>query len=129
MIKSEVEFNVLPGANAATVALINSGLNTDHFLFYGFLNSKSSARLKELDTLKSFPYTMIFYESPYRILKVLEDMKTVFGDRNISVSRELTKMYETTYRGKISEVIESVHEKGEFVIVVEGNTEEEESAE
>lgn len=126
LIKSGVEFNVLPGANAATVALINSGLNTDHFLFYGFLNSKSSARLKELDTLKSFPYTMIFYEAPHRILKVLEDMKTVFGDRNVSVSRELTKMYETTYRGKISEVIENVHEKGEFVIVVEGNTEEEE---
>ena len=53
-------------------------------------------------------------------------MKTVFGDRNVSVSRELTKMYETTYRGKISEVIESIHEKGEFVIVVEGNTKEEE---
>lgn len=125
LIKSGVEFCVLPGANAANVALICSGLNTDHFLFYGFLNSKSSARVKELESLKSFPYTMIFYEAPHRILKVLEDMKDVFGDRNVSVSRELTKMYETTYRGKISEVMEQIFEKGEFVIVVEGNTEEE----
>lgn len=126
LIKEEVEFSVLPGANAANVALVSSGLNTNHFLFYGFLESKKSSRIKELQKLREFPYTMIFYEAPHRILKVLEDMQEIFGDRRVSVSRELTKVFETTYRGKLSEVKDKITEKGEFVVVVEGNFEKKE---
>lgn len=124
LIKQNIEFRVLPGANAANVALVTSGLNTEHFLFYGFLNAKSSVRKKELEELKNFPFTMIFYEAPHRIIKVLEDMKEIFEDREISISRELTKMYESAYRGKISVVMDNIVEKGEFVIVVEGHKEE-----
>lgn len=125
LINSGLEFTVLPGANAANIALVASGLDTEHFLFYGFLNSKTSARKKELENLKQFPYTIIFYETPHRILKVLDDIEEIFGNRKVSVSRELTKVFETVYRGKISEIKENILEKGEFVIVVEGNNEEE----
>lgn len=113
----------LPGATAFVPALIMSGLDTEHFLFYGFLNSKDSKRKKELESLKKIPYTLIFYEAPHRILDTLESINEVFGDRFISISREISKMHEEIYRGKISEVIkELICIKGEFVIVVEGNS-------
>lgn len=121
----ENNYNVvsLPGATAFVPALIMSGLDTDHFLFYGFLNSKDSKRNKELESLKNFPYTLIFYEAPHRILSTLEAILLVFGDRNISISREISKMHEEIYRGKISEVVKELEcIKGEFVIVVEGNS-------
>ena len=121
----ENNYNVvsLPGATAFVPALIMSGLDTDHFLFYGFLNSKDSKRNKELESLKKFPYTLIFYEAPHRILSTLEAILLVFGNRNISISREISKMHEEIYRGKISEVIKELEcIKGEFVIVVEGDS-------
>lgn len=118
----------LPGATALIPALIVSGLNASKFLFYGFLNNKVSKQKKELEELKNNPYTMIFYESPHRIDKTLEIMKEVFGDRNISISREISKKFEEVYRGKISEIMIEIKEaKGEFVIVVEGQTRHEES--
>lgn len=119
---SDNNYNViaLPGATAFVCALIASGISPQPFLFYGFLNSKDSKRRDELEMLKDNEYTMIFYESPHRIMKTLNMMLEVFGDRDISISREITKKFETVYRGKLSDVIRNVPEKGEFVIVVSG---------
>jgi len=111
----------LPGATALIPALIVSGLNASQFLFYGFLNNKQSKQKKELENLKTIPYTMIFYESPHRIDKTLELMLDILGNRNISISREISKKFEEIYRGDIKSIQEEVKDaKGEFVIVVEG---------
>lgn len=113
----------LPGPTALIPALITSGIEPSPFLFYGFLNSKQSKLEKELEQLKSLKYTLIFYESPHRIISMLESLKKVFGNRKISVNREISKLYEEIYRGTINEVIDELGEeiKGEFVIIVEGN--------
>lgn len=121
-------FNVigLPGPTAFVPALITSGLNPNQFLFYGFLDSKKSAKKKQLEDLKQNKYTMIFYESPFRVIETLLLIKDIMGDRNISVSREISKKYEEVYRGTISEVLEELIEpKGEFVIIVDCNKQEE----
>ncbi len=119
---SDNGYNVvaLPGATAFVPALITSGIAPQPFLFYGFLDSKDSIRKKELELLSDEVETMIFYEAPHRIIKTLNMMLDIFGDRDISISREITKKFETIYRGKISNVINLVPEKGEFVIVVNG---------
>lgn len=120
----EKGYNVvsLPGATAAIPAITASGLDSSKFIFYGFLNSKSSKRKKELEFLKNNKMTIIFYEAPHRIMEMLADLKDVFGDRNISISREISKKFEEIYRATISEVMNMLTEvKGEFVIVVEGN--------
>ena len=115
----------LPGPTALISALITSGLSPLPFTFYGFLNSRSSKRRKELEKLKNLLPTMIFYESPKRLLDTLSDMKDILGNRKISISREISKRYEEIYRGNIENVIfELVEPRGEFVIVVEGSTEE-----
>ena len=116
-------FNVvaLPGANALIPALIVSGIAPLPFTFYGFLNSKKNKRLTELNALKNVDHTLIFYEAPHRIIEVLEDMISVFGDRYISISREISKKYEEVYRGNISDVIPKIVLKGQFVIIVSGN--------
>lgn len=122
----------LPGATALIPALIVSGLNASQFLFYGFLNNKQSKQKKELENLKTIPYTMIFYESPHRIDKTLELMLDILGNRNISISREISKKFEEIYRGDIKSIQEEIKDaKGEFVIVVEGcpKDEQEESTE
>lgn len=111
----------LPGATAFVPALVISGINPKPFLFYGFLNSKDSKKKNELMLLQDREETIIFYEAPHRIINTLEMLLEVFGDRNICIARELTKKFETIYRGKISEVIKTISVKGEFVIVVEGN--------
>jgi len=115
----------LPGPTALIPALITSGIEPSPFLFYGFLNSKTSKMEKELESLKNLKYTLIFYESPHRIIDMLTTLKKVFGDRQISVNREISKLYEEIYRGSVSTVIEELGTeiKGEFVIVVEGNKE------
>lgn len=111
----------LPGATAFVPALIASGLSSIHFLYYGFLSAKESKLKKELNTLKNYPFTMIFYEAPHRIEKTLKNMLDVFGDRNISLSREISKVHEEVIRGKISECLSEINIiKGEFVIVVDG---------
>lgn len=115
----------LPGATAFVPALIMSGLNPNRFLFYGFLDSKKSHKKKELESLKKIEYTLIFYESPFRIDETLDLIKDVMGDRNISISREISKKHEEVYRGKISEIKDIINNKGEFVIIVEGNKEQE----
>ena len=124
---SDNGFNVvsLPGATALIPALTVSGIKSQPFLFYGFLDSKDSKRRRELEDLRDNEYTIIFYEAPHRIIKTLNLMMEVLGDRYISVSREITKKFETVYRGRISEVIPNIPDKGEFVIVVSGAEEKE----
>ena len=124
----EEGFNVvsLPGATALIPALTSSGLDAGKFLFYGFLSNKSSLRKKELEKIKKEKYTIVFYEAPHRIVDMLKDLYEIFGDRFISISREISKKYEEIYRGKMSLVIDEVGTpKGEYVIVVEGNTNKE----
>ena len=114
----------LPGATALIPALIMSGLEPSPFLFYGFLNSKQQKRIKELQELKDNKATMIFYESPHRIEKTLNDMLEVLGNRKISISREISKKFEEVIRGTIFEALQGLDEpKGEFVIVVSGSRE------
>lgn len=116
-------FNVisLPGASASLTALIASGLPNDKFYFNGFLNSKSSQRLKQLEGLVDKEETIIFYEAPHRIIETLNDIYKIFGNRNIVIARELTKKYEEYIRGTLEEIINEVKElKGEIVIIVEG---------
>lgn len=124
LAKNKVNVIGLPGATAAIPALMVSGIDSIHFLFYGFLNSKSSKRIKELNVLKSLPYTLVFYEAVHRINNFLQDVYEVFGNRNICICRELTKIHEEIYRGTIKEVLDhDIILKGEFVIVIEGNNE------
>lgn len=125
-IAIENNYNVvgLPGPTALIPALITSGLDPAPFLFYGFLNSKDSKREKELEELKKEKATLIFYESPHRLEKMLESMLKIFGNRKISISREISKKFEEVIRGNIEEVIKLMTNiKGEFVVVVEGNKE------
>lgn len=120
-------FNVvaLPGTTAFVPALIASGLNPQPFLFFGFLSNKSSKRKKELEDLKNYPYTLIFYEAPHRLLETLDDMYGVLGNRKICISREISKKFEEIYRDTLENIREQVKDaKGEFVIVIDGNYEE-----
>ena len=120
-------FNVvaLPGATALIPALIVSNLTPHPFTFYGFLNNKETKRKKELEELKNVKQTLIFYEAPHRISEMLKNMLEIFGNRNISISREITKKHEEVLRGTIEEVLENLKTiKGEFVIVVDGNKNE-----
>ena len=119
-------FNVisLPGATAFVPALSSSGLEPSPFLFYGFLNSKKSKQIKELEMLKNYKFTIIFYESVHRLKSTLENILLVFGDRKICLAREISKIHEEYIRDTISNVIKiSDTLKGEFVLVVEGNYE------
>ena len=120
-IAKDVPVIPFSGPNAATDALVASGLDASHYLFYGFLDAKSSKRKKQLETLKELPYTIIFYEAPHRIEDMVADVKEVFGDREACLARELTKKFEEFVRGSLSE-IETVcgSLKGEMVLVVEG---------
>lgn len=120
----EEGFNVIsiPGVTALIPALTSSGLIPQPFLFYGFLNSKDSKQKKELETLKNEKSTIIFYEAPHRITNTLNNILGVFGNRDCSISREITKKFEEIYRGKISEVLPLLENaKGEMVIVIAGN--------
>ena len=122
----EKGYNViaLPGACAFVPALVMSSISSEHFTFYGFLSSKTSKMYEELENLKDSDYTLVFYEAPHRIIKTLNAMLEVFGDRYISISREISKLHESVFVGKISEVINTfVDIKGEFVIIVSPNTE------
>ena len=124
VIKAGYNVISLPGATAFVPALSSSGIEPYPFMFYGFLNSKNSKQKEELNKLKDYKYTIIFYEAVHRIKNTLENMLSVFGDRNICIGREISKIHEEYTRGKISELIPLLDSmKGEFVIVVEGNNE------
>ncbi len=122
-IKNDIEVDCLPGATAFVPALVNSGLPCERFIFEGFLPQKKGRQTK-LKSLAQVDCTMLFYESPHRLLKALNEFITIFGpDRKASVSREITKMFEETKRGTLEEIntyFSDKQIKGEIVIVVEG---------
>ncbi|GJG66957.1 ribosomal RNA small subunit methyltransferase I [Prevotella lacticifex] len=122
-IAAGVTVQTLPGATAFVPALVSSGLPCDRFCFEGFLPQKKG-RMSRLEALKDEQRTMIFYESPYRVVKLLEQMRDVFGpDRRVSCCREISKVHEESVRGTISEVIthfQATPLRGEFVVVVAG---------
>ena len=116
----------LPGANAALTALIASGLPTDHFYYYGFLNRQKRDKRKQLEKLKYIQDTIIFYESPHRLKETLQTISEVLGNRKVTLSRELTKKFEEFIRGDIEDVIEWANEenvRGEFCLLLEGANE------
>ena len=113
------------GPSAGINALVASGLKTSHYLFYGFLSSRRSQARKELEELKDFPYTIIFYEAPHRIIKTLELCHEVLGDRKAVIARELTKIHEEYIRGTLSELMKLEEVKGEIVLLIEGKEKEE----
>ena len=122
-VKNNIEIDCLPGATAFVPALVNSGLPCEKFVFEGFLPQKKG-RQTRLKLLADEERTIVFYESPYRVLKTLQQFAEFIGkDRQVSVSREITKKFEETVRGTVSEVLihfENKDPKGEFVIVLEG---------
>ncbi|WP_085504835.1 16S rRNA (cytidine(1402)-2'-O)-methyltransferase [Thalassobacillus devorans] len=123
-IASNIPVVVLPGPNAALCALIGSGLETEKFHYYGFLPRKKKDREQELEDIKSFRSTLVFYESPHRLKETLKAIQNVLGNRKVAISRELTKRYEEYIRGDMDEAIEWAETselRGEFCIVVEGN--------
>ena len=128
LVKNAIEkgYNVvcLPGSTAVIPALVMSGLSGGPFTFYGFLNSKESKRKKELESLKSNHYPIVFYEAPHRLMKTLNNIYEIFGNRNIAIVREISKRYEEVIRGTVENILKTVENlKGEIVIVIEGNHE------
>lgn len=118
---SEAGFNCisLPGACALIPALNMSGLNQDKFLFYGFLNSKDSQATKELEQIRDINFTTVLYEAPHRLYKTLQNINKILGNRQISISREITKVHEEVFRGTVEEALNIYKEtKGEIVIVI-----------
>ena len=124
VIKEAIKENIvvipIPGACAAINSLICSGLDTRQFLFVGFLSAKAKEKKDKLNELNNVQSTLIFYEAPHKIDETLKCMFNIFGDREISIGREMTKIHEEFIRGKISEVMEKIEPKGEMVIIVEG---------
>ena len=125
-----INVSVVPGPSAAVSALAISGLDTSRFSFEGFLSVNKKQRHLHLKEVAGYRHTMIFYEAPHKLLSTLEDMLECFGNRRISLCRELTKIYEEVIRTTFSDAIErykNIAPKGEFVIIVEGAPEAEET--
>ncbi|HFU3843826.1 TPA: 16S rRNA (cytidine(1402)-2'-O)-methyltransferase [Streptococcus suis] len=122
-IAEDIPVVALPGASAGITALIASGLAPQPHIFYGFLPRKAGQQKDFFQEKRAYPETQIFYESPYRVADTLENMLSVYGDRQVTVVRELTKLYEEYQRGKISEVLDYLKDnplKGECLIIVAG---------
>jgi 16S rRNA (cytidine1402-2'-O)-methyltransferase len=128
-LKKQIPVETLPGATAFVPALVNSGLPCDSFVFLGFLPQKKGRQTK-LNSLHNEERTMIFYESPFRLVKALEEFREHFGaERQVSVSRELTKLHEENFRGTVQEALDHFNSKpvkGEIVIVLQGGEHESE---
>ena len=124
-IENQIPIVPIPGPSAAIAALSVSGLPTDAFLFKGFLPHKSKKRRDLLKQLEEVRETLIFYESPHRLLETINDILEILGDREMVLTRELTKIYEEVLRGKVSEVQDQIGEKklkGEITLVISGKT-------
>ena len=122
-LEAKHDVRPIPGPSAPITALTVSGLPTDSFLYLGYLPHKTSERHKRLEEVEAQPYTLVFLESPYRILESLEDMLSILGDRRVCVAREMTKMFEEYWRGNTSGAMDYFKEqapRGEFTLVVEG---------
>jgi len=120
-IKNKIDIENLPGATAFVPALINSGFSCDKFIFEGFLPHKKG-RKSRLENLANQDRTIILYESPYRIIKLLKEIHEYFNNPRVSISREITKLYEETIRGnplEIIKILEAKKIKGEFVVLIE----------
>jgi 16S rRNA (cytidine1402-2'-O)-methyltransferase len=125
-LASNHDVKPVPGPSAPITALTVSGLPTDSFLFLGYLPHKTSERHRRLEEVESQPYTLVFLESPYRIVEALEDILLILGDRRICVAREMTKLFEEYWRGNVSRAVEhfkSQPARGEFTLVVGGKKE------
>ena len=123
-----IDVRVVPGPSAAIAALVVSGLPTDRFAFEGFLPRKSGERMTRLDELRGDPRTLVVFESPLRVKTLLRDVLVTFGDRQVAVARELTKLHEEVRRGRVSEVLAELGDaelKGEVVVVIAGAPEPE----
>ncbi len=130
-IKADVKVEVVPGPSAVISALAVSGLSVSRFTFEGFLSVKRTSRMEHLMELRHERRTMVFYEAPHKLLSTLKDMNSVFGERNIVVVKELTKIHETSWRGTLSEAVRYHTEnppKGEYVLVLEGEQEKKEES-
>ncbi len=127
-IENDINVVVINGSSAFLPALIGSGLDTSHFYFYGFLASKESTRIKELEEMSTRKETLIFYESPHRILETLNNLYQMFGNRRACIAREITKIHEEYIRGTLEELITLDKDTliGEMVLIVEGNLDNEE---
>jgi 16S rRNA (cytidine1402-2'-O)-methyltransferase len=131
-IDEQITVTVIPGPSAAVSALVASGLPVDRFVFIGFLPRQNQKIKKELEKLKNLPFTLIFYESPNRLQKLLEIILEIFGNRKACIAREMTKIHEEYLRGRIVWLLDGIGRKenagqalkGEIVLVVEGNTEQ-----
>jgi 16S rRNA (cytidine1402-2'-O)-methyltransferase len=127
-LASNFDVKPIPGPSAPIAALTVSGLPADSFLYLGYLPHKTSERHKFIGQVANLSYTLIFLESPYRIVESLEDILSVLGDRQICVAREMTKMFEEYWRGTVSGAVEhfkSQPARGEFTLVIQGQTKEE----
>ena len=128
VVKKAIENNItiipVPGACAFINAIIASGMNTREFSFIGFLSANKKERKEKLEEIKFETRTLIFYEAPHKLKTTLESMLEILGDREIVLARELTKIHEEFIRGKLSTILEQIVDiKGEFVIILEGNSE------
>lgn len=123
-IQAGVRLSPISGPSAFLAALTVSGLPTDAFLFEGFLPKKRAGRIKHLASLKEEPRTIILYESPHRLVRCLQDVYEIWGDRRVVVARELTKLFEEIMRGRLSKIIPKLEGhsiRGEITLVIEGN--------
>ncbi len=121
-----IDLEAIPGPSAVTAALVGSGLAAGRFLFYGFLPYKSAQRRKALSRLAPLPYTLIFFESPHRLVKCLQDAREMLGNRPAVVARELTKKFEELLRGDLDTILSRLGDrtiKGEITILIEGSSE------
>lgn len=129
-IENGIEIVPIPGACAFVNALIASGMATREFCFLGFLSSIKKDRRAKLEEIKYEMKTLIFYEAPHKLKTTLSDMLEILGDRKIVLAHELTKIHEDFWRGKLSNILENLEEiKGEFVVMVEGNSQSEKDVE
>ncbi|MCB5257604.1 MAG: 16S rRNA (cytidine(1402)-2'-O)-methyltransferase [Candidatus Cloacimonadaceae bacterium] len=121
-INEQINIIPLPGANAIIPALTASGLNTDNFLFLGFLPLITKRRKEKLNLIKNSEFTIVLYEAPHRIKKTLTELSEFIGNRRICIAREITKLYEEFIRGYLQDIVANfnIKEKGEFVLVIEG---------
>lgn len=122
VIESGYSVVALPGACAFLPALNMSNIKSDRFIFYGFLSNKNEECKRELEVLKNINFTFVLYESPHRLIKTLQNINNILGNKIISISREISKVYEEVYRGNVADAIKLFKEpKGEFVIIVDNN--------
>jgi 16S rRNA (cytidine1402-2'-O)-methyltransferase len=126
-LQASVDVEALPGASAVITALAGSGLSTRKFFFEGFLDRQKKHKKKRLESIKNIQETLVFYESPHRLLETLKEMSSIFGNRKVVIAREITKKFEEYFRGSLEDAWQYFKDKGvkgEFVVLVEGNTEE-----